>query len=144
MQPSAPSDTDSGHTLAELGVLANISPRTVRYYVQMGLVDRPDGETRAARYGARHLEQLLTIRKWTEAGLSLDAIGRLLKDEAPSDAPPAPASGSVSVRSHVQVADGVEVVIDPALSALDPAQLRAFVRGVVAAYARAVAPGKDD
>ena len=62
------------HPLADLCVLADLPPRTVRYYVQIGLVDRPEGETRAARYGARHLEQLLQIRKWTAAGVSLERI----------------------------------------------------------------------
>ena len=49
------------YPLADLCVLADLPLRTVRYYVQIGLVDRPEGETRAARYGARHLEQLLQI-----------------------------------------------------------------------------------
>ncbi len=55
-------DASPSYPLAELAVLADLPPRTVRYYVQIGLVDRPEGETRAARYGARHLEQLLQIR----------------------------------------------------------------------------------
>ena len=43
------------YPLSDLFVLADLSPRTVRYYDQIGLVDRPEGETRAARYGATHL-----------------------------------------------------------------------------------------
>ena len=66
------------YPLAELCVLADLPLRTVRYYVQIGLVDRPQGETRAARYGAKHLEQLLLIKKWTAAGLSLDRLRELL------------------------------------------------------------------
>ena len=46
-------DASPSYPLAELVVLADLPPRTVRYYVQIGLVDRPEGETRAARYGAR-------------------------------------------------------------------------------------------
>ena len=69
------------YPLADLCVLADLPPRTVRYYVQIGLVDRPEGETRAARYGATQLEQLLLIKKWTAAGLSLDRIRELLRGE---------------------------------------------------------------
>ena len=69
------------YPLSDLCVLADLSPRTVRYYVQIGLVDRPEGETRAARYGATHLEQLLLIKKWTAAGLSLERIRELLQGE---------------------------------------------------------------
>ena len=80
----------AGHTLAELCALVDLPARTVRYYVQLGLVDRPVGETRAARYGARHLGQLLGIRKWQQAGLSLERIAELLGgDEDRSAAPTA-------------------------------------------------------
>ena len=50
------------YSLQELATLVELPERTVRYYIQLGLVDRPEGETRAARYGERHLEQLLEIR----------------------------------------------------------------------------------
>ncbi len=58
-----PDNPPPGYPLAELCVLADLPPRTVRYYVQIGLVNRPQGETRAARYGSTHLEQLLLIKK---------------------------------------------------------------------------------
>ena len=61
MNADSTSSTPS-YPLANLCVLADLPPRTIRYYVQMGLVDRPQGETRAARYGAVHLEQLLLIK----------------------------------------------------------------------------------
>ena len=66
------------YSLQELAALVELPERTVRYYIQLGLVDRPEGETRAARYGERHLEQLLEIRKWQRAGLSLERIFREL------------------------------------------------------------------
>lgn len=127
---------DTSFSLADLCVLADLPTRTVRYYVQMGLVDRPEGETRAARYGARHLDQLLQIRKWSAAGVSLERIRELLHGEPP----PAPArfraAGSVEVRSHVTVTDGVEIVIDPGRAGMSPAQVREFIRAVMAAHAR--------
>lgn len=123
------------YTLAELCVLTDQSPRTVRYYVQIGLVDRPEGETRAARYGARHIEQLLLIRKWTAAGVSLERIRELLHgEEAPIPLRPR-AAGSVEVCSHLTVADGIELVIEPGRAGLSPAQVRRFVKGVMALHA---------
>ena len=65
---------DPSYALTDLCVLADLPQRTVRYYVQIGVVDRPEGETRAARYGSKHLEQLLLIKKWAAAGVSLDRI----------------------------------------------------------------------
>ena len=99
------------YPLSDLCVLADLPPRTVRYYVQIGLVDRPQGETRAARYGTLHLEQLLLIKKWTAAGLSLERIRELLHGEQAPVPPRTRAIGSVEVRSHLMVADGVDLVI---------------------------------
>ncbi len=137
-RPPDPSEPD--YPLADLCVLADLPPRTVRYYVQLGLVDRPRGETRAARYGARHLEQLLLIKKWTAAGVSLERIGALLHGEPPP-VPPRPRTlGSVTVYSHLAVTEGIEVVIDPARAGLTPEQVRAFVKGVMAAFVAVGAP----
>lgn len=123
------------HTLNELCVLADLPVRTVRYYVQNGLIDRPQGETRAARYGAQQLEQLLLIKKWTAAGVSLERIRELLQgEEAPVPAR-ARKPGSVEVCSHLHVADGLEVVIEPGRAQMSPEQVRAFTRGVMALYA---------
>lgn len=124
------------YPLSELCVLADLPVRTVRYYIQIGLVDRPEGETRAARYGARHLEQLLLVKKWTAAGVSLERIRELLRGEdAPVPPPPPPAAGTVTVRSHLTVADGIELVIDAGRARLTPETLRRFVAGVMAVHA---------
>lgn len=122
-------------SLDELCALVELPRRTVRYYIQLGLVDRPTGETRAAYYTSRQLEQLLSIRKWTEAGLSLERVRELLEGaEAQVPPPPARRPGSVEVMSHLVVADGVELVIEPGRAGLKPEQVRALFRAVLAAW----------
>lgn len=135
MNTDLPSPAPS-YPLADLCVLADLSPRTVRYYVQIGLVDRPEGETRAARYSATHLEQLLLIKKWTAAGLSLERIRELLHGEQSPVPPRARAIGSVEVRSHLMVADGVDLVIEPGRAGLSPERVRQFIKGVMAVFAQ--------
>ncbi len=137
-----PDNPPPGYPLAELCVLADLPPRTVRYYVQIGLVDRPQGETRAARYGSTHLEQLLLIQKWTAAGVSLERIRELLHGGQPPVPPRERAIGSVSVCSHLSVADGIEVVIDPQRAGLSPEAVRQFIKGVMTAFK--VAQGEED
>jgi Predicted transcriptional regulators len=126
--------TDTPYPLSDLCSLADVPPRTVRYYIQIGLVDKPSGSTRAATYGPKHLEQLLLIKKWTAAGVSLERIRELLQGaEAP--VPPRPfVAGAVEVRSHLTIADGVEVVIEPGRAGLSPEQVRQFTRAVMAAF----------
>lgn len=122
------------YSIDELSTLAGVTPRTVRYYIAQGLLERPEGEKRGAHYLRRHLEQLLLVRRWTDAGLSLDRVRELL-DGAPEDPPRrAAAPGSVEVWSRITVVDGLEVHLEPGRAGLSPDQVRALVRGITALY----------
>lgn len=121
-------------SLDELCTLTDLTKRTVRYYVQIGLVNRPEGETRAAKYSPQHLEQLLLVKKWTAAGVSLDRIRELLQGGSAPVPERGRVPGSIEVCSHLHVAQGVELVIEPTRAGLTPKQLRHFVRAVMSAY----------
>ena len=121
-------------SLDELCTLTDLTKRTVRYYVQIGLVNRPEGETRAAKYSPQHLEQLLLVKKWTAAGVSLDRIRELLQGGSAPVPERGRVPGSIEVSSHLHVAEGVELVIEPTRAGLTPEQLRHFVRAVMSAY----------
>jgi DNA-binding transcriptional MerR regulator len=121
-------------TLNDLCVLADLPVRTLRYYVQTGLVDKPDGETRAARYGSKHVEQVLLIKKWTASGVSLERVKELLHGAEPAIPTRSKKAGSIEVCSHLTVADGLEMVIEPSRAGLTPEQVRKFARGVMALY----------
>jgi len=121
-------------SLDELCALTDLTKRTVRYYVQIGLVNRPEGETRAAKYSPQHLEQLLLVKKWTAAGVSLDRIRELLQGGSAPVPERGRVPGSIEVCSHLHVAQGVELVIEPTRAGLTPEQLRHFVRAVMSAY----------
>ena len=137
-------DTERSLSLDQLCILAELPRRTVRYYIQIGLVDRPIGETRAAYYTDSHLQQLLTIRKWTDAGLSLERIRELLEGADPAVPPPRPRkAGSVEVMSHLIVADGVELVIEPGRAGLKPEEVRKLFKQVLAAYADIIKEQKE-
>jgi len=114
--------------------LSDTSKRTVRYYMQIGLVDPPIGSTRAAHYLHSHLDQLLTIRKLSDAGVSLDRIREVLSGEVPPVPPRQRKPGSVEVRSHLFIANGVELEITPEDAGLTPEQVRTLVRAVMQAY----------
>lgn len=131
--PGAP----ASFALQELCVLADLAIRTVRYYISIGLVDKPQGETRAARYTAAHLEQLLLIKRWTAQGLSLDRIRELLSGAVEDTTPPRPRQpGAVEVRSHLLISEGLELVIEPSRAQMSPEQLRRFTRLVMQAHAQ--------
>lgn len=124
------------YTLDRLAELTGVNRRTVRYYIQLGLVDRPIGETRAAHYTWEHLQQLLAIRKLTEQGFSLERVREVLAQGDAPAAAVAPRAGSLTVQSHIHLANGVELVVEPGQAGLTPEQLRRFAREAIAAYAR--------
>lgn len=127
------SSTDR-YSIDHLAALAGVTPRTVRFYIAEGLVDRPEGEKRGAHYVQRHLDQLLRIRRWTDSGLSLERVRELMSG-APEDPSPRPvAPGSVEVWSRVTVADGLEVHVEPGRAQLSPEDVRHLVRGITALY----------
>ena len=136
----------STYSIDELATLSDMPRRTVRYYIQQGLVDRPIGEKRAAHYTAAHLEQLLSIRKWQRAGLSLDRIRELLADPEAGQSPIASArgAGTIEVWSHLVVMDGIEIMLEPGRSGLNQSQVRAFFSGVTDLIIEIKKTGDDD
>ena len=118
-------------SLDDLCTLTDLPKRTVRYYMQMGLVDRPIGETRAAHYLSQHLDQLLKVKQLTDAGISLERIAEIQNgEELPVPAKPRK-PGDIQVRSHVHVAPGIELQISPEEADMSPEQIRALVKAVM-------------
>src|SRR5438552_9664961 len=66
------------YAIGDLASLTGVSRRTVRYYVQEGLIPPPLGVGRGNHYSAGHLEQLLRVKAMQEAGRTLDEIRRAL------------------------------------------------------------------
>ncbi|KAA0889844.1 helix-turn-helix domain-containing protein [Oryzomonas rubra] len=117
---------DIRHTLDELSALVDIPKRTIRFYVENGVVDRPRGVKKGAYYTQKHVEQLLSIKKWQQAGLSLERIKSILDDQVGESPLPPPLKrqpGDVDVWSHIYVQDGVELLIEPKRSGLSPDQV---------------------
>ena len=122
-------------SITELCTLADLSARTVRFYIQQGLVSRPTGEKKGAKYNKIQLDQLLSIKKWQAAGLSLERIRELLVEPDANEVPLRPKwPGMVEVWSHLHIADGVELNIEPNRAGLAPDELRALLRQVMEAY----------
>jgi DNA-binding transcriptional MerR regulator len=62
------------YKLDELAAAAGVSARTVRYYVQRGLLPAPAFRGRDTVYDGNHLRRLRAIKRLQEQYLPLDAI----------------------------------------------------------------------
>lgn len=121
---------DTTFTLDQISALTDLSLRTIRYYIQLGLVDRHEGDRRHARYTQRHLDQVLQVRAMADQGMPLERIRQNMHGVTPEPAPPKSA-GDISVISKVFVAPGVELHLEPQVAGLPPEKLRQFVRTVL-------------
>jgi len=76
----------SEYTLEELAQLLRINPRTIRSYIQQGLLRGPDSMGRNARYSDYHVKRLQTIRQLKDDhNLPLSEIRRLVTMAAPDE-----------------------------------------------------------
>ncbi len=124
---------DTTFTLDQLSALTDLPLRTIRYYIQLGLVDRHEGDRKHARYTQKHLDQVLQVRAMADQGTPLERIKQLMHGIATP--PPLPkAAGDISVISKVFIAPGVEVHIEPQMAGLSPEKLRQFVRSVLSTW----------
>ncbi len=67
------------YTLTDLAKLADVTPRTVRYYITQGLLPSPGQQGPSTRYDDSHLELLRVIRKLQNAHLPLAEIRARLR-----------------------------------------------------------------
>ena len=63
----------------ELADLADVTPRTIRYYIVQGLLPSPEGAGPAARYGDGHLRRLRLVRQLQRRHMPLADIRRRLE-----------------------------------------------------------------
>jgi DNA-binding transcriptional MerR regulator len=119
------------YSIDDLSKLTGLSVRTIRFYIQMELVSRPEGAKRASHYLDRHLEELLHVKRLAAEGRSLESIRMLMKKGAAPEENDAVPPGTVRVCSHIHVARGVELVVDPRASGLSLDAVRLLTEGVL-------------
>lgn len=119
-------------SIDELNELTGITPRNIRYYIQEGLVTRPQGERRGAYYTSEHLQQLLTIKRMREEeGISLDKIKLRWASGLPGDATvTTEAAGTQRVWQRVSLGEGLELNICPELNGYTQDELARLYRAV--------------
>jgi DNA-binding transcriptional MerR regulator len=67
------------YTIKELSDITGYPRRTIRYYIQIGLLESPEGRGRRGLYSDSQLTKLKTIKSLQEKGMSLSAIIDYLK-----------------------------------------------------------------
>jgi DNA-binding transcriptional MerR regulator len=118
---------EARYGIEELAALGGVTRRTVRYYVQEGLLPTPLGVGRGRHYGPEHLARLQAVKALQEQGLSLDAVrseidrGRRPRPAAEREAEPTVAR---SPWTRVELVPGVELHVSGQRRLPPPGRLR--------------------
>jgi DNA-binding transcriptional MerR regulator len=71
---------DKKYSIKDLCELTGFTRRTIRYYVEQGLINPPSGRGRGGFYFDTHLNLLKKIRSLQEKGYTLSSIVEFLKN----------------------------------------------------------------
>ncbi len=71
--------------LLELSERAKVSARTIRYYIQQGLLPAPEARGPGAHYLAEHVDRLRLIRRLQQEHLPLSEIRRRIEKLSPDE-----------------------------------------------------------
>jgi DNA-binding transcriptional MerR regulator len=69
------------YRVEQLAAACDVSVDTVRYYQSRGLLTQPEREGRVVWYGEGHASAIRRIRELQKKGLTLEAIGRVVRGE---------------------------------------------------------------
>ncbi|MEP7378029.1 MAG: MerR family transcriptional regulator [Chloroflexota bacterium] len=117
------------YSLNELAALADVTPRTIRFYIEQGLLPAPASLGPKSRYTDEHLERLLAIKKFQAGHLPLAEIRAQLRgmpNEAVAElavqSPPPPSQSAVDyirgvLGDRVAPAPAAQSVPSPAAAA---------------------------
>ena len=116
------------YNIETLARMTGLTRRTIRYYVQRGLVDPPEGGGRGAYYTDSHLDSIKKIKRWSEQGVPLIHMkAKLEGKEIPAHVDSYTGVQTVSCE-RCNLENGIELVYRPGqLSYGDLFQIKTFI-----------------
>jgi DNA-binding transcriptional MerR regulator len=101
-------------SIAEVAERANVSRRTVRYYVQRGLIDAPLGRGRGSAYTPKHVDQIQRVLRLQREGVTLETIEQL--PEGADAAEPARPAVPATVVLRIPLRPGIQLEVNAGTS----------------------------
>src|SRR5688572_12356456 len=112
------------YAIQDLADLADVSRRTVRYYVQEGLIPPPLGVGRGPHYSQVHLDRLLEVKELQAVGRSLEEIRAAVRGTENRAAAQEAGLPERSVWRHLQLSPGIEIHVANHITLPGPNRLR--------------------
>jgi DNA-binding transcriptional MerR regulator len=120
---------ENKYSIRQLAELTGFPARTIRYYVQEGLLDAPAGRGRGGFYYDSHLARLRQIKTLQQSGLRLEAIARLLEHPEKTPLPPPRALPQAPhTWEKYEAAPGVEISVRSDVARRYPGRLSGLLK----------------
>ncbi len=116
------------YTIEQLCELTGFPRRTIRYYVQEGIVEPPSGRGRGGFYYDSQLMTLMRIKKLQNSGLKLADIRIILESENTSAKCVEATGPSRETVARYQLAEGVELLVTRSVEEAEQKRVEAVVR----------------
>ncbi len=123
------------YSIGELAQATGVPRRTIRYYVQLGLLLPPKGAGRGHYYEQGHYERLVRIRELRDRGFSLDRVGAASSGR--EDDAPVP---EVEMLTRIQLADGIHLTVGGGRRPPNARQIRELTEAVARIFDATDAP----
>jgi len=114
-------------TIDELSEHTGLNRRTIRFYVQEGLIEPPAGRGRGGFYYDSHLLALNRIRQLQEQGASLQSIRALLRTPEAQLSAPVPLLKR-EVWTRIEIVPGLEIHVSKSLEEKDHRKMSELVK----------------
>jgi DNA-binding transcriptional MerR regulator len=117
------------YNIETLAKMTGLTRRTIRYYVQRGLLDPPLGGGRGSFYTDEHLNRLKKIAEWTEQGVPLIHMKTMLEGKKPQIHVDMQTGTRTVLVSKYEITGGIDLYFRPGqLSSEDLEQIRKFIK----------------
>ncbi|HMK44935.1 MAG TPA: helix-turn-helix domain-containing protein [Dissulfurispiraceae bacterium] len=115
------------YSIDEIAAMTGLTRRTIRYYVQEGLINPPAGRGRGGFYYDSHLQAVTRIRQLQEQGASLQTIRNMFNFPSSESSVPT-AIDERELWSRVQIVKGLELHISKEVGEKEHRKLNELIR----------------
>ena len=116
------------YNIETLAKMTGLTRRTIRYYIQRGLLEPPKGGGRGSYYTDDHFQILKKIKKWSVQGVPLIHMKAMLSGITPQVTVDLPTGVKTTLAEQFLITDGIMLTCRPGqLLSQDLVKIRDFI-----------------
>jgi DNA-binding transcriptional MerR regulator len=120
------------YNIETLAKMTGLTRRTIRYYIQRGILEPPHGGGRGSYYTDDHLKQLKKIKKWSVQGVPIIHMKAMLAGKTPQVTVHLPTGVKTILTEEFIISDGIRLTFRPGqLLSKDLVKIRDYINNIL-------------